>query len=190
MAEQVFDPLARGWEILEDENLGLTMLQEKEAVVAVLEPDVDLAASVAANYDELEPNDLKCMVLADMFPVSSLAHVLVVGRRATTYETATDVERAMVGDIAHAVVGRMRETMDPCVGFGVAYFGGIPTFHANVTARDKQAHAVRWAQGDRTKKDLDERRALVDTLDLGDPLEVPLLQAVHTKTLRRYIEPS
>lgn len=187
MAEQAFDPLARNWETYEQD--GLAVLQEKEAILAVLEPDAELAAQVAGTYEELEPGHLKCIVLADMFPVASLAHVLVVSRRVTTFETATDVERAMVGDLAHAVVGRMREVLEPQVGFGVAYFGKVPTFHANVVARDEAGHATRWSSADRTQMSLEDRRALAVKLGFGDPLEVPALQNVQAKALRRFVNP-
>lgn len=181
-----FDPLARNWKVLEQDN-GLAVLQETEAVIAVLEPDAELADEVSAGYEELEPDNLKCMVLADMFPVESLAHVLVTSKRVATFETATDVERAMVGDLAHAVVARMRDALVPGVGFAVSYFGKVPSFHANIAARGEDSHATRWAPGDRTKMSLEDRREIVSKLGFGGPLDVPELRGVQDKTLRRFV---
>lgn len=138
---EVFDPYARAWKAYD--SGGLDELRIIEAPLHVYTAPDDVANAIAER-NGIDPNDMRCMVIADAFPVASI-HLNIVGHRQVPYDEAVGPEKDMLDHITRTVRSLVLQAINPLHGVADMTFGQqVPTMHRHVVAREETTDGLNW----------------------------------------------
>ncbi|HEV2403076.1 MAG TPA: hypothetical protein VGS08_02645 [Candidatus Saccharimonadales bacterium] len=186
----VSDPFVRAWNSYD--SGGLAGLNEREAPLAVITPDIDLAKRASSLIEGLQPGDLRWMILVDAYPVVSHGkHLDIVGSRPVSYldQAATNPEVEVLSALTRATAQHVQEVAAPQHGAAIFMFGQqVPTMHMQVVARHNEQDGLNW-DIPRQEMPVEARHEIAQALSFDQvPGRAEELQMIASQVLEHLVE--